>query len=296
LDIEYEFFEVNFGGQPAWAAGNYLNLEQKAYCSQYPCGAPQSNSYDLNNSKQSRVIGGSDATRNAWPWQLVLETGTEGDWNLACGAVLIGSNWALTSADCLRGVQYPIRILAGVHARSDPILPEQIRLVDEADITVHPDFSSTDLANNIAIIQFTEPYDLSTNRIRNVCLPPGSSTLYYENPGCYLTGWGINQADGTSPVDVLQRAGIDVIRPANCELFLGSLPLQGEVCTYDQVSRTVSACTGDMGGPLSCLVNTRFQLAGVASYTADQCNPRRPQVYTSIPTYIDWIKEVTGIE
>lgn len=92
---------------------------------------------------------------------------------------------------------------------------------------------------------------------------------------------------GCISIDVLYRCALDCQCASywmQCALILWRRSIREHVTQ------------GDMGGPLSCLINTRFQLAGIASYTADQCNPRRPQVYTSIPSYIDWIKLVTGIE
>ncbi len=55
------------------------------------CGQPE--------VQQSRVIAGENATRGAWPWQiLMLYNGRPG-----CGGSLISPNWVVTAAHCVSG-------------------------------------------------------------------------------------------------------------------------------------------------------------------------------------------------
>lgn len=51
----------------------------------------------------------------------------------------------------------------------------------------------------------------------------------------------------------------------------------------------------DLGGPLSCMVNGRFDLAGVGSFYRDECNSRFPSIFTSIPQYLNWVVDITGV-
>jgi hypothetical protein len=290
LDIEYEFFLIDLAGQPGWVVGNYINLEPTSYCSEFPCGAP-------SPGLASQIIGGRDAVRNAYPWQLVIEQFDGSQWNLICGAALIDANWAITAAHCVESFTKPLRIIAGVYDRNEPIdVARQVRNVNSQHIILNPEYNSTTLENDIAILSLPSPYDLSTASIRTICLPPSSSTEYYESPSCQLTGWGITSVNSTTLPTVLQRTGIDVIKPGNCIYILNELVPRSRVCTFDQASRSVTPCEGDMGGPLSCAVNTRYQLAAVGSYPAPpNCNPRRPQMYTNVPFFLDWILLETGL-
>uniref|UniRef100_A0A3B4F478 Peptidase S1 domain-containing protein n=1 Tax=Pundamilia nyererei TaxID=303518 RepID=A0A3B4F478_9CICH len=51
-----------------------------------------------------RVVGGVNAEEGAWPWIVSLQ------WRgrHACGASVIGSDWLLTAAHCVYGVNIPL--------------------------------------------------------------------------------------------------------------------------------------------------------------------------------------------
>ena len=53
---------------------------------------------------------------------------------------------------------------------------------------------------------------------------------------------------------------------------------------------------GDVGGPLSCMVDGRFDLAGIASFFNENCDTRYPSVFTSIAPYLHWIVDNTGVQ
>ena len=48
-----------------------------------------------------RIVGGIEAARGGYPWQLSLERCRSTSCSHSCGAVLISSTWALTAAHCV---------------------------------------------------------------------------------------------------------------------------------------------------------------------------------------------------
>ena len=48
----------------------------------------------------ARIVGGSTALENGWPWQAMLRTGSGRQY---CGGSLIRPQWVLTATHCVTG-------------------------------------------------------------------------------------------------------------------------------------------------------------------------------------------------
>lgn len=257
------------------------------------CGVPSPGYLDLS----SHIIGGTPTTPNVWPWQLAIETDDGSGFKLHCGGVIIGEEWALTAAHCVtpRPGGEQLLLIAGMYNRTEWFVGTQIRIFNQAHIIYHPEYDEETLLNDIAIIHIAQPLDFSGSRVKAICLPPTTSTSYVENPNCYITGWGLTSEDGEQS-DSLKRIGTDVIAPLHCELRMNNrTSLPTETCCFDEVKRAESPCEGDMGGPVACAVNARFYVAGVGSRLPRNCDARIPTIYTKVPVFVNWIREVTGI-
>ncbi|XP_056418647.1 chymotrypsin-like elastase family member 1 isoform X2 [Hyla sarda] len=63
----------------------------------------------FEDNENGRVVGGTNAAKNAWPWQVSLQYRSGSSWYHTCGASLIRSNRVLTAAHCVD--RYDIAIL-----------------------------------------------------------------------------------------------------------------------------------------------------------------------------------------
>jgi len=52
----------------------------------------------LSRNALIKIVGGTVATPNSWPWQVALKNNGE----LVCGGTLLDQNWVLTAAHCER--------------------------------------------------------------------------------------------------------------------------------------------------------------------------------------------------
>ena len=49
----------------------------------------------------SRIVGGEDAPRGAWPWQAMLRGSPTG--GVFCGGTLVAPQWVVTASHCVKG-------------------------------------------------------------------------------------------------------------------------------------------------------------------------------------------------
>jgi secreted trypsin-like serine protease len=253
---------------------------------QVTCGLPEP-----GNRVDAQIIGGELTEPDVWPWQLSVEEDDGFSRNLVCGGAIIGPNWAVTAAQCVFNKTSQLVAIAGMYRRSDPLDDaRQLRILNDDDIIIHPNFNPESLLHDLALLRFDDPYDFTLPSIRPICLPPTNDTSYVQNPNCFVTGWGVTEVGGEYS-DELLRTGIDVIGDVNCQIIINRVVLRTEQCGFDQVSRTTGPCHGDFGGPLSCLVDANFFLGGVVSLVTPDCYGRIPQIFTNLPYYLPWIEE-----
>ncbi|KAL0627175.1 Suppressor of tumorigenicity 14 protein [Plecturocebus cupreus] len=246
-------------------------------------------------TRQARVVGGTDADKGEWPWQVSLHALGQGH---VCGASLISPSWLVSAAHCYiddRGFRYsdPTQWTAflGLHdqsKRSDPEVQER-RL---KRIISHPSFNDFTFDYDIALLELEQPVEYSSV-VRPICLPD-TSHVFPAGKAIWVTGWGHTQYGGTGAL-ILQKGEIRVINQTTCESLLPQQITPRMMCV-GVLSGGVDSCQGDSGGPLSSVeADGRIFQAGVVSW-GDGCAQRnKPGVYTRLPLFRDWIKEETGV-
>ena len=83
----------------------------------------------------ARVIGGADATRGSWPWQILMFFNNEA----SCGGSLISKNWVVTAAHCVgrRSASYfKVRYVKRPSVQPSVYQkPEQTKMIKKLKIT-----------------------------------------------------------------------------------------------------------------------------------------------------------------
>ncbi|GGX94949.1 serine protease [Streptomyces microflavus] len=140
-------------------------------------------------------------------------------------------------------------------------------------------------SKDIGVLKLKTPLSY-TPRIQPVALPDLPELL--GGPAT-LTGWGLATATGQPP-NALQQATMTVMPVATCALRYraSTVGLLGNICTYTGYDGA-SACLGDSGGPL--VQNGRE--IGIVSFSASNCSPRYPSVYTNVGFYRPWMNART---
>merc|ERR1712099_103446 len=116
------------------------------------CGIP--------NAENDKIVGGQEATPHQFPWQVGLFFD-----GYFCGGSIISEEYILTAAHCADGV-FHHEVVIGAHEIRDP----SNHIIDAYSPTVHPDWDSYNLANDLAILKLDTPIDFSSNLMGPNCL------------------------------------------------------------------------------------------------------------------------------
>ncbi|RUS89206.1 hypothetical protein EGW08_003016, partial [Elysia chlorotica] len=247
---------------------------------------------------ESRVVGGREAIRGAWPWTVsVLDSHRQ---THMCGAALVAPQWAISAAHCFTReynrdyTGYSVR--AGRHDLK--IADRNEQTVRIAEVISRRDYVEQWSLNDLALIRFKDPLVL-TDYVRPVCLPSAPVTAGSQ---CYLTGWG-ETLNSCCP-DVLKQALLPVINNTVCAgaNYYGTRFREHMFCAGYPDGGT-DACSGDSGGPLVCPADSstddqgprHWEVQGVTSWGLLCGAAQKPGVYTAVHDYIRWIQQTIAL-
>uniref|UniRef100_A0A8D0BGX8 Peptidase S1 domain-containing protein n=1 Tax=Salvator merianae TaxID=96440 RepID=A0A8D0BGX8_SALMN len=242
---------------------------------------------------QNRIVGGEDASRNAWPWQVSLQYKGKH----ACGATLISAEWIVTAAHC-----FPRKAVISDYQANlgnyQLLSPEPNALwLKLSQVFVHMGYAGDGTSGDIALARLERPVRF-TQSILPACLPDAKVRI----PGgtlCWVTGWGAPQYGASLEAPkTLQQVQLPLIDTMPCDnmyhIGTGISPstreIQDDMICAGYVEGEKDACLGDSGGPLVCLEEGSWFVIGIVSW-GDMCAiPNRPGVYTRVSFYQDWIR------
>ncbi|XP_017493532.1 PREDICTED: lectizyme-like [Rhagoletis zephyria] len=239
---------------------------------------------------ESRIIGGEETTALQLTPYLVSLSVSSIAYGHVCAGAIIGREWVLTAAHCLRelnnlnGDAIGLPIYAGIQDRSD-IENAQIRNIDF--YFNHKQFNASDVSSpDIALLHVSQPFEFNSN-VYSIILPYQGEA--YTNKTSHTYGWGLTNADAQEYVKKLQVSQSEVLSDNGCR---EELPVDTPLGT-NQICAKTSACFGDGGSPLVYETTGGAELVGITSWGYLPCGYNgRPTIYTEVSRYISWITEV----
>ncbi|XP_070826775.1 transmembrane protease serine 4a isoform X1 [Chaetodon trifascialis] len=231
---------------------------------------------------QDRIVGGTDAFIEDWPWQVSLQMGG----NHVCGGSLVSLQWVVTAAHCFAGKKQVSRWRVVSGRTYMGTLGGSY--VDR--IIVNGDYSPAQNDYDIALMRLSSPISVGESR-RPVCLPPHSLGLQ-AGAAMIVTGWGYLEEYGKINPS-LQKASVPLIAWDTCArpAVYGSSITPRMICA-GFLEGKVDACQGDSGGPLVHFTSSRWYLVGVVSWGIGCGQVRKPGVYCSTEEMLSWIHTV----
>ncbi|CAG5128125.1 unnamed protein product, partial [Candidula unifasciata] len=141
---------------------------------------------------------------------------------------------------------------------------------------------------DIALIHLSKPLAIN-DFVRPICLPDHIPKV---GTRCYATGWG--------KAPVMRQVSVDVTSREYCKLAISrpelSVPYKltpNMFCAGGAYAH--DSCQGDSGGPLVCRrenATDEWYQGGIVSWGVICGHPNTPGVYTNLPLYVSWIREV----
>ncbi|XP_067436417.1 uncharacterized protein [Thunnus thynnus] len=241
--------------------------------------------------RQSRIIGGQNASPGSWPWQASI--------NMAdrpiCGGSLINNQWVLTAAHCIMGYFSIVEVLLGLHSQSGENLNGTSREIEVG--IIHPKYNEFTLENDIALLKLSTPVNF-TDYIQPICLASANST-FHTGINSWVTGWG-NTVPGSkftddpySQSDILQEVTVQILGNNECQCNYRVDITENMICAGVRAGGK-DACQGDSGGPLVTKNDAVWVQSGIVSFGEGCGKAKFPGVYTRVSQYQEWISNITG--
>jgi transmembrane serine protease 9 len=244
------------------------------------------------STPQQRIVGGTEATAGAWPWQVALwDRYTNQQF---CGGTLLNARWVLTAAHCASAVPASdMEVVGGAHNLTINE-PDQQR-VAVARAIIHPAFNALTLDEDIALLKLSKPLSL-TSRVQPVALVD-SDDLARPGTLATVTGWGDLFEGSNEGSETLQQVSLPIVANEQCEeafdWYFGSdtWVTDNMLCAgYEEGGK--DTCSGDSGGPLVVPDSQHgYRQAGIVSWGIGCAQPYVYGVYTRVSHYISWIEQ-----
>ncbi|KAM8795542.1 transmembrane protease serine 5 [Eudromia elegans] len=242
----------------------------------------------------TRVLGGADAPRGRWPWQVSVQY----DSQHRCGGSVLAPDWVVTAAHCVHSYRRRRReasgwlVLAGVVAHA--AAGQEVVGAAVEKIIYHSLYDDKTLDYDIALMKLQAPLNFS-DTVRAVCLPPARQDLL-QGADCWVSGWGYTSPEQAQVTETLKEALVPLIGTRRCNsscMYAGELTARMLCAGYPH--GRIDACQGDSGGPLVCQDGPTWRLVGIVSWGQGCGEPNHPGVYTNVAQLLPWIHRITEI-
>nr|XP_006819086.1 PREDICTED: chymotrypsin A-like [Saccoglossus kowalevskii] len=208
------------------------------------------------------------------PWMAIVNY-TQGDTEHICGGILVHKKYVLTAAQCAMAEPAVYEVYLGKHDRFDN---SDGVLYAVSTITVRFLDVSDSLFSDYAVLKLANAADTNNPRILPIDL--GKRTIW-NGEMCQIIGWGTQAGDN---LQYPQIANVAILNNTQCAQDLEDDITDNMICAVNQIP---AVCPGDIGGPLICQTDGKWEVHGITSLADSACAQDVPDVYTRISANFD---------
>jgi len=258
----------------------------------------------MSGQSSTRIVNGQAAKVGAWPWATILGRRSSSRGIIVnCGGTLIHEEYVLSAAHCFKTSGK-----AGIARFGDLDIRTSNEGAQHEDIDIqrvilHPEYNSTTLKNDIALVKLSRPVTYRFG-VGPACLPDQDDKFVPNSPSDplanleskpFIIGWGSTGSnEPTEPV--LRQAEVPLVDISTCKQ--NYQPVRNIDIGKTQICAGLGnkdTCSGDSGGPmltnqLKGGIDTWFVI-GITSFGVKCADPEFPGVYTRVDQYLDWINQ-----
>ncbi|PWA23165.1 hypothetical protein CCH79_00002239, partial [Gambusia affinis] len=230
-----------------------------------------------------RVVGGYEAVKGAWPWQVSLQVYHQH----VCGGTIVSSYWILTAAHCFQTLSDP---QLWTVTYGDVQLSKMPTRMPTERIVRHQKFDPKTNDFDIALLKLSKPIIFKQRTVRPLCLP--NVELHMNNSkDAWVTGWGQLYASGPSP-DKLHQAQVTVyVRELCNHRYVLNGRVTDTMFCAGKMRGGVDTCQGDSGGPLVFNSGNVWWLIGITSWGFGCGLKTKPGMYSNVSYFREWIQK-----
>ncbi|VUC23479.1 unnamed protein product [Clonostachys rosea] len=222
------------------------------------------------------IVGGTPASAGDFPFIVSLsQSGSH-----FCGGVLVDANTVLTAAHCsVDQSASSVKVRAGSLKWASGGTQ-----VGVSKITVHPDYDSSTVDNDVAVWKLASPIESGSN-IAYATLPASGSD---PEAGSTVTvaGWGLTSESGSTLPASLLKVSVPVVSRSTCRSQYGTSAITDNMFCAGVEEGGKDSCSGDSGGPIVDESNT---LVGLVSWGQGCAQAGYSGVYARLGSLITWV-------
>uniref|UniRef100_A0A182LY60 Peptidase S1 domain-containing protein n=1 Tax=Anopheles culicifacies TaxID=139723 RepID=A0A182LY60_9DIPT len=266
--------------------------------------SPKLRLLNFNTCGISPYSKGANDSFFAYPWIGLLGISAPGQSKPAafCQVTLISEWYAVGPAHCFANDGMERTVWLGDFDKSTEtdcivrngttVCAPPVQILPIERFIIRPDYNNIAITDDIALIEFRRPANISQPNVRPICLPVTVELRSYKPTTYDLGGFPVTG-------DRVVASKPTYLNSVNCQERYNAIhyPLRKshtQICAIAVPGNYTGPCERMLSGSALQTIQAfgrreRYFLQGLLSFGARECDATVPDIYTNVAVYLDWI-------